>query len=373
MVSPEAGESINESLAERLRRRIRREGAITFRDWMEAALYDPREGYYCRRDLARWGRAGDYRTSPESSPLFAAACARYFASLYEELDSPNTLTIIEAGAGAGHFARGVLETLQRFHPGVFAATRLVIDETSEDALRRARHELRHYDQHVEYRRLSEINVPIDAGIIFSNELLDSFPVHRVVMRDGRLSELCVGLGEDGDFIWIEKEPTDLRLAEHFKSMGISLAGGQVAEVNLEAEDWMARAAAILRSGFLITVDYGDQALQLYDAPHRSRGTLRAFQRHHLASDLLARPGEQDLTTTINWTQIRKVGEECGLRTVSFERQDEFLLRVGLLNQLELMTADTPDEAGALILRTSAREMILPGGLSASFQVLVQKR
>src|SRR5436305_2054522 len=123
-------QSNSQHLAERLRERIRREGAIPFRDWMKSALYDEHEGYYARRDLKRWGRAGDYRTAPERSPLFAATFARYFAGLYEELGAPHSWTIFEAGAGAGHFASGVLETLRRDDPHTFAALRYVIDEAS---------------------------------------------------------------------------------------------------------------------------------------------------------------------------------------------------------------------------------------------------
>jgi SAM-dependent MidA family methyltransferase len=366
-------QSITGSLVERMRGRIEREGAITFRDWMEAALYDPLEGYYCRHDRARWGRAGDYRTSPERSPLFAAAFARYFAALYEELGSPHAWTILEAGAGAGHFACGVLETLRRFHPRVFAATRFRIDEASPDARRRAQDRLRPFDDRVEYCRLSETEAPIETGIIFSNELLDALPFHRVKLRDGRLFELCVGLADSGEFTWVEREPTTPRLAAYFERARISLAEGQIAEVNLDAEGWMTRAAHALKRGYIITVDYGAEASELYGAPHRHRGTLRAFHQHRITHDALARPGEQDITATIDWTRIKKVGEECGLRTVNLERQDQFLLRVGLLDQLELMTAETAGEAEAFILRASAREMILPGGLSTSFQVLVQKR
>src|SRR3954467_7435957 len=113
------------SLAERLRERIRHEGAITFRDWMEAALYDARDGYYCRRDRKRWGRMGDYRTSPERSLLFAATFARYFAKLHDELGSPEIWTIFEAGAGEGHFAHGLLQTLKQVFPETFSATRYV--------------------------------------------------------------------------------------------------------------------------------------------------------------------------------------------------------------------------------------------------------
>jgi SAM-dependent MidA family methyltransferase len=373
MASLDAGQSMTGSLAERLRERIRREGAITFRDWMETALYDPREGYYCRHDLARWGRAGDYRTSPERSPLFAATFARYFATLYQTLGNPHTLTILEAGAGAGHFAHGVLETLRRSHESVFAATRFLIDEASPDAERRAQARLRPFDDRVQYRRLKDINTPIDAGIIFSNELLDALPFHRVTLRQGRLFELCVGLTDSGEFTWVEREPSTPRLAAYLERAPVHLAEGQIIEINLEAEAWITRAASALRRGYVITVDYGAEASELYGAPHRREGTLRAFHQHRFAGDALARPGEQDITMTIDWTRIQKVGEECGLRTVGLERQDQFLLRVGLPAQLELMTAESSGEAEALILRAGAREMILPGGLSTSFQVLVQER
>ena len=125
------------SIAERLRARIERDGPISFHDWMQAALYDEREGYYCRLDRIPQGRAGDYRTAPETSPLFAATFARYFARLFSDLGSPSTWTIFEAGAGGGEFAHGVLKSLQCRHPEVFSATSYVIDEVSADARARS--------------------------------------------------------------------------------------------------------------------------------------------------------------------------------------------------------------------------------------------
>ena len=361
------------ALAERLRVRIRREGAITFHDWMEAALYDASEGYYQRADLLRWGREGDYRTSPERSPLFAATFARYFAALYEELGAPASFTIVEAGAGAGHFARGILSTFERDWPQLYASLRYMIDEASGAARAAAAGRLAPWTDKVIFRRLAEIERPLDACIIFANELLDALPVHRVRMRDGRLLEMYVGLDEAGDFRWVEQEPSTARLARHFERAQIELAEGQSAEVNLAAEEWMECAASALSRGHLVVIDYGAEAETLYGAAHRRGGTLRAIRRHSLTDNILDHPGRQDLTTTIDWTQLKLAGERAGLKTVSFERQDAFLLHHGLLNQLERETSLVPDDVGALSLRLGAREMILPGGMSESFQVLVQKK
>jgi SAM-dependent MidA family methyltransferase len=362
-----------QQLIERLRAQIRDAGAISFRDWMEAALYDEREGYYFRRDLERWGRSGDYRTAPERSPLFGATFASHFAGLYEEMGAPRDWTIFEAGAGAGHFACGVLQTLRRDYPRVFAATHYVIDELSEDARKRARARLTEFADRIEFRHLAETGLTVNEGLVFANELLDAFPVHRVTMHDGRLYELFVSLDEEGSFVWTKGEPGTPRLARYLERNGVKLSEGQIAEINLEVEEWMKRAADAFKRGYLVIVDYGAEASELYTAPHRREGTLRAFHQHRIADDPLTLPGEQDLTTTIDWTNVRRIGEELGLETLSYERQDEFLLRAGLLDQLERRSEEAANETEALILRASVRELILPGGMSESFQVLAQRK
>ena len=358
------------SLADGLKEKIRREGAITFREWMRAALYDEREGYY-RRRAERWGRAGDYRTSPERSRLFASTFARYFADLFVELGRPREFFVVEAGGGAGDFARGVLDTLRRDAPEVFHALRYVFDETSADSRRRAAAALAPFGERVEFRPLHDARAHFEKGIVFSNELLDAFPVNRVRTRGGRLRELHVGVDEGGAFVWVEGELSDTKLADHFARA--PLPEGHTAEVNLEAGEWVARAAAALGAGFVVAVDYGDDAAGLHAAPHRREGTLRAFGRHGFADDFLQRPGEVDLTTTVDWTHVVEAGERAGLRTVLLERQDRFLLRAGLLEQLERETSAAGDEAEVMRLRLEAREMILPGGMAEHFHVLVQKK
>ncbi|HLM56058.1 MAG TPA: SAM-dependent methyltransferase [Pyrinomonadaceae bacterium] len=361
--------AVHRPLAERLRERIRLEGPLSFRDWMSAALYDEREGYY-RRDGERWGRAGDYRTSPERSPLFAATFARYFAALHEELGRPDSFVLVEAGGGAGHFARVLLSTLERDWPELFGKTLYVFDEASEQSRARAAALLAHFAGRVEFRPVDDSG----AAVVFSNELLDALPVHRVRMTAGVLRELFVGLDAEQKFTWVESEPSTPRLAEHFARMSVVLDEGREAEVNLDADDWVARAArAAIPGGYVVTVDYGEEAAELYGSPQRMSGTLRGFSRHAFVEDLLADPGAHDLTTTVDWTQIRNAGERAGLRTLLLERQDSFLLRAGLLEQLERETALAADEAEVARLRLGAREMVLPGGMASSFQVLVQRK
>jgi SAM-dependent MidA family methyltransferase len=336
---------------------------------MKAALYDPEHGYYQRSDRERWGREGDYRTSPERSQLFASTFARYFAGLYEDLERPPQWTIVECGAGDGSFGSGLLQTLAEQFPAIFAVTKYVVCEVSQDA-RRVRERLVEFGERVQF---STDLVTVDTGIYFSNELLDAFPVHRVVRNEQGLSELYVGIEPTGAFVWTIGPLSTPRLAEFCDAYSVELAQGQIIEINLGIDDWLAQVSTKLANGFVITVDYGAEAVELYDAARRPNGTLRAFSRHSFVDDVLAQPGEYDITSSVNWTQVRTVGEELGLKVVDFNSQDKFLLQAGLLEELEQQLSSAATEAEKASLTTSAREMILPGGMASSFQVLVQRK
>lgn len=366
--------SNSSALASRLRERIARDGPITFHDWMKAALYDPNDGYYCRAGGIRWGREGDYRTSPERSGLFAATFARYFAKLYGQLGSPTNWTIFEAGAGDGRFAEGVLQTLARSFPHVFAATSYVVDEVGSHSRKLAEGRLRTFADRVRFQKLSDVE--ISPGVVFSNELLDAFPVHRIISHEGRLQEFYVSVGENEDFEWVVDAPSPAvspRLEAIFDELGVQLDEGQVVEVSLEIEEWLRKVADRLRAGYVVTVDYGAAAEDLYSPIADKDGTLRGFQRHQFVDDLLAQPGEHDLTTTVNWSFVKTAGQLFGFRVVEFERQDKFLLSAGFLEQLEVELQQGQDEAERLRITTAAREMILPDGMAARFQVLVQQK
>jgi SAM-dependent MidA family methyltransferase len=339
---------------------------------MKAALYDPHEGYYCRPDSERWGREGDYRTSSERSELFAATFARYFAKLHEKLGSPPTWTIVEVGVGAGHFAAELLRTLQHRFPKVFSVTRYVLDEASADSRSRAAERLAPFSAHIRFQRLEELE-PLEHAVIFSNELLDAFPVHRVIIQGNQLREFYVKANENGCFSWLIGAPSTKRLAEYLAQLGFQLPEGRIAEINLEVEAWLTLISSKVTEGYLLTVDYGAQASDLYSSPERQNGTLRAFHKHRMIDDVLARPGEQDITSTIEWTAVKNWGKKAGLESVDFQRLDRFLLDSGLLEELELRHDEAANDSERIRISTAVRSMILPDEMATSFSVLVQRK
>lgn len=359
------------SLPDRLRTRIQSEGPITFHDFMAAALYDAEAGYYCR-ESHRWGREGDYWTSPERSVLFAATFAKYFARLFHKLGSPESWVALEAGAGSGKFAEGVLDTLRLRSPDVFKATRYVIDELSPSSRALAAERLSRFGSQVQFASMTDLE-SIPVGVIFSNELLDAFPVHRVTRRAGELAEFFVTTNDQGGFEWTIQKPATPELGNYFTKMVVSLAEGQVAEVNLDLRKWIGAASATLGRGYVVTVDYGATSAEILSPTDHPAGTLRGFRRQQFVDDLLTTPGEQDITSSVNWSDVIQIGTGFDLQTTTFERQDRFLINEGLLDELELRVSESEDEAERLRLRTGCRELILPDGMAASFQVLVQKK
>lgn len=359
------------SLTDRLRARIRSEGPISFYAFMSLALYDDESGYYSR-EHQRWGRAGDYRTSPERSVLFAATFANYFARLYQKLGAPAAWTLFEVGAGTGEFAEEVLKSLRLRAPEVFTATRYLIDERSPASQTAIRERLAPFGQQVELALIKDLPT-ISTGIIFSNELLDAFPVHRMTVRADQLEEFYVALNETGKFMWTVAEPSTPGLEKYFADAGIQLKEGQIAEINPGIRDWIKMVTGKLARGYVVTVDYGAEAAELFSVSQHPEGTLRGFKQHRLVDDVLADPGVQDITSSVNWTEVIQAGDTAGLKKIVFARQDQFLLQEGLLDELERRVSETTDESEKVRLRVSAREMILPEGMSASFQVLVQEK
>jgi len=358
----------NAALKEAILSRIHREGPITFRDFMEMALYTPGLGYYASR-REKMGRSGDYLTSPEVSPIFGAMLGRQLREMWDALGRPETFCAVEAGAGNGSLCRDILRWARRDGEGFGAALRYTIVETSGNLAGRQRETLEEEGLagSVDWRETLPQAVE---GCIFSNELLDAMPVHRVAVVDGELREVFV-VAEGGSFHEVLRPPSAPAIEAYFQRLGLLPGEGCRAEVNLAALDWVRRAAAALSRGFLMTLDYGYEAAELY-APWRTHGTLLCFYRHNPGDDPYARIGRQDITSHVDFTSVRRAGEEAGLTTLGLVSQSEFLMNLGLPDALPPIGEGETDLEQYYVRRRAVVELVDPAGLGR-IKVLVQAK
>ncbi|HUL30971.1 MAG TPA: class I SAM-dependent methyltransferase, partial [Thermodesulfobacteriota bacterium] len=209
------------------------------------------------------------------------------------------------------------------------------------------------------------------GCFLSNELVDAFPVHRVILDQGKLREIYV-THRNGQFEEQWGELSDPRIASYFHSMDITLQEGQKAEVNLLALEWMESVARCLQRGFVLTIDYGYLAEELY-APHRREGTLLCYFQHEASENPYERLGEQDITSHVNFTSLIRKGEEVGLRFTGLVPQYRFLIGLGILEQMETLGKEL-SELDGLKLRLSLKHLIEPEmGMGEVFKVLIQHK
>ncbi|MCH7953720.1 MAG: SAM-dependent methyltransferase, partial [Chloroflexi bacterium] len=209
--------------------------------------------------------------------------------------------------------------------------------------------------------------PNVTGCIFSNELLDAMPVHRVAVEDGALREVYVT--RDGDDFGEELRDPHPDVVAYFDALALLPGEGCRAEVNVEAPRWMADAAGALDRGYVLTFDYGYAADDLY-AGWRADGTLLCFYRHNPSADPYERIGRQDITSHVDFTTIRRSGEDAGLRTLGLTTQAEFLSALGIGEALQPPTGDRPDMEEYFARRRAVTELIDPGSLGR-VKVLVQ--
>ena len=356
------------ALSELLADRIRRGGPISFAEFMRECLYHPSHGYYSRTSASRFG---DYYTSVDVHPVFGRLLARQFAEMWEQLGSPRPFVVAESGAGIGRLAGHILDFSARELPEFYSAMEYVAVERS--AARLAEHAARLAIHSAAGRVTSAGEIPraIPAGCIFSNELLDALPAHRVVMEQDALQEIFVGF--DGErFIEMPGKPTMPALEQYFHEQGITLEEGQQAEVGFEACDWIENAGRALERGFVLTIDYGHEARALYDANH-NRGTLLAYRDHIASENLLDAPGEQDLTSHVNFTAVDLWGRRAALVRTGLVTQSQFLVALGRANEFADLYEPGQSEMEKLRARLLLKNLIHPEGLGEKFQVLIQHK
>jgi SAM-dependent MidA family methyltransferase len=218
---------------------------------------------------------------------------------------------------------------------------------------------------------AEIPLHIPAGCFFSNELVDALPVHRVVLQGGAPKEMFVGF-RDGRFVDHIAELSTCAITEYFATQGIILHEGQHAEAGLEACDWITEVGRRLERGYVLTIDYGHRAAELFD-DHHMRGTLLAYRDHRATENYYASPGQQDLTAHVNFTALETWGKRSGLETSGLTSQTAFLLALGQKNEFADLHDDGESEADRVRARLQLKTLIHPEGMGERFQMLIQRK
>ena len=212
---------------------------------------------------------------------------------------------------------------------------------------------------------------IPSGCIFSNELFDAMPVHRVIGAPGGLREIYVGLGPNG-FCEVSVPPSSPQLAEYFAHQGITLADDQQAEVCFAACVWIESAARSLGRGFVLTIDYGHEARELYDERYM-RGTLLAYSRHRTSEDYFRAPGEQDLTAHVNFTALDLWGRRGGLTLTGSTSQTSFLLALARESNFADLQSQDMTEQDQARARLLFKTLVHPEGMGETFRVFVKHK
>jgi SAM-dependent MidA family methyltransferase len=342
---------------------------------MERALFDPQEGYY-EGSPDTTGAHGDFATSVSVGPLFGELLAADLAARLEALED-ETVRIVEAGAHDGRLAADILDALARNHPATLRRLTYTLLEPSPRRRAWQAATLRQAPMAPEWiTDWSAWEPRAVAGVIFSNELLDAFPVHRLgwSAREQRWFEWGVDWQDDTRaFRWVRLPLTE-GVSVHPLAPDLPpelraiLPDGFALERCPSAVAWWGAAADALRSGWLLTLDYGLEELDFF-APHRPEGTLRGYWRHRLVTDVLARPGQQDLTAHVNFTALRRAGEARGLRTEQFITQERFLVQVAQRRQRECPSWIDWTPARTRQFQT----LVHPQHMGQAFRVLVQRR
>lgn len=315
-------------LATIIQNKIESEGPISFRDFMGMALYYPGLGYYTS-GKERIGKSGDYFTSPSSNNLLGECIAKQLVEMWEILGK-DQFAVVEYGAGDGSLSTQILSWL-RDNSKLFRHISYYIVEKRSTVSNQK-------DFIHKIIRVDDVNeIPPVIGCILSNELVDNFPVHRIVNRNG-LYELRVNYSGDGFTELLVPLGEDLK--NHIEKYAIEIPESAGVEICTEMSSWVSEISHILKRGFVLTIDYGDSGERLTQSCD-GNGTIHCYHKHSINRDPFANIGDQDITADVNFSVLAAMGKTVGLEYTGFTTQSEFMIALGLNNRMN--TPDVLDE------------------------------
>jgi len=350
-------------------------GWLPFEAFMELALYAPGLGYYTAGGT-KIGRGGDFTTAPEVSDLFSQCVARQCSEVLERGGG----SILELGAGTGRMAAAVLATL-----GSLGALpeRYYVLEVSADLRERQRARIAQLPAGLRDRVVWLDALPEHAlrGVILANEVLDALPCQRVVIRDGQVSALGVGIdistnaenqaraaaevgGANARFVE-RAMPADTDLLNAWRAVAsglpFELPESYRTEICTRIEPWIASLGDCLESGLVLLFDYGLPRAHYYH-PQRTNGTLRCHFKQRAHDNPFINVGVQDITAWVDFTRVAEAADAAGLQVHGFATQAAFLLGLGI----ESRVSDVR-------LASEARQLLMPGEMGEAFKAMALTR
>lgn len=353
------------TLHQKIIQKIKTEGPITFRTFMEMALYEPEFGYYTSQNT-KIGRAGDFYTSSHLHPVFGMMLGKQIEEMWVIMGKPSAFQIVEMGAGAGYVCKDMLDYYKGVEEekNIFKYIRYIIIELNPAMREQQKKLLVDYSDKIRWvASLKELNNI--KGCILSNELLDAFPVHLIEMED-EVKEIFVGA--DGETLKeIKEKPETNEISDYLKEFSIELPKQYRTEINLDIKKWLHEANNALTEGFILTIDYGYPAWDYYSEDN-DRGTLLCYHKHQTVEYPYQHIGEQDITAHVNFSSVKKWGEELNIKTIGFCQQGTFLMSLGIDEAIAEIHKNSPDY---LFEVARIKKLILPGTMGETHKVIIQ--
>jgi SAM-dependent MidA family methyltransferase len=367
----------NPDIIEKILSEIDLNGPMSFARFMELALYDVPHGYYMTKKVEsdlpssdRIGWGGDFYTAPELSPILAKTLVRQILAIDDQLGHPPQFTFMEIGAGNGTFAFDFIQECRTIAPDFFHRLFYQIVERSPHLQSRQAARLREVgggwgEGHLSWKSsIEEVDSDSVTGVVFSNELVDALPVHRVRMADQRLHEICVAY-KGGRFVECLNHRLSQKLIEYIESHKVALSEGQTSELHLAAEHWMKHVARLLHRGVVVTIDYGHTHSDYYRSD-RKDGTFLCYYRHAISTDPYVRVGVQDMTAHVNFSVLASVGKSNGLDLIGLTTMANWLIGLGV----EELVQDQDQESDDV---RALAHLLRPHGMGTTFKVLAQRK
>lgn len=350
-------------LVEYIKSLIKEQGAISFQDFMEIALYHPDYGYYTSQ-RPKIGGYGDYFTASELDPIFGQLLGKQFLEIYKSYFLNRKMQIVEIGSGKGYLLHDLIRYIKDTDFDVYRNIEFISIEKSKYH-RQLQSDILKDFENIEY--LEDISqLPEIEGIVYSNELFDALPVHMVRVKNKEIKEVYITL--DGEeVVEVERIPSE-DIVLYIKELNIDLPDNITTEINTRAVEFISQIGRKLKRGFVFTIDYGYPSTELYK-PYRSRGTLICYYKHTYNENFYQNVGQQDITSHVNFSALSFYGRKNGLETAGFTDQAHFLINLGLAQELSSLyeRGDYKSYERANRLRT----LILPKGMGEKFKVLIQ--